>query len=162
MKKLLLLALLPCFCSLARGQTLEPSVVASSGSHFAGTNAQVTWTVGESAIETYSNSTVMLTQGFNQPRLVIIAIDDPKPELQVEVFPVPFSNELNVRIGESGQKMQVTLFDLQAKLVKPSQLLSGNATHTIDVSDISAGIYFLKVQASDGSIVKSFKIQKIR
>jgi hypothetical protein len=41
-------------------------VVASSGDHFEGTNASISWTLGEIATETYSNGNIILTQGFQQ------------------------------------------------------------------------------------------------
>jgi hypothetical protein len=40
------------FCS---AQSIERDVVASSGDHFEGANASISWTLGEIATETYSN-----------------------------------------------------------------------------------------------------------
>ena len=53
-------------------QSVSPEVVASAGDYFEGTNASISWTLGEIATETYSNGTIILTQGFQQPVSVTI------------------------------------------------------------------------------------------
>jgi len=54
-------------------QSVSPEVVSSAGDYFEGTNASLSWTLGEIATETYSNGTNILTQGFQQPITVTIA-----------------------------------------------------------------------------------------
>ncbi len=61
--------LLPFFLS---AQSVSPQVVASSGDYYQGTNASLSWTLGEIATETYSNGSTILTQGFQQPVSVSI------------------------------------------------------------------------------------------
>ncbi len=61
--------LLPFFLS---AQSVSPQVVASSGDYYQGTNASLSWTLGEIATETYSNGSIILTQGFQQPVSVSI------------------------------------------------------------------------------------------
>ncbi|MCD4746833.1 MAG: hypothetical protein K8R58_11100 [Bacteroidales bacterium] len=67
MKKIstLLLGLAISFAVTA--QSVSPEVVASAGDYFEGTNASLSWTLGEIATETYSNGSNILTQGFQQP-----------------------------------------------------------------------------------------------
>ena len=48
------------------GQTLTPEVLAASGDYFTSTSNSLSWTLGESVIETYSSSNNSLTQGFQQ------------------------------------------------------------------------------------------------
>lgn len=161
MKKLPLLVLLLGLCVLARGQTLEPTVLSTAGTDAGTANAQLSWTVGETMIESYSAGSNVLTQGFHQTNLVIIGREEPMPEFQVDVFPVPFQDQLNIRIGEHLQSVEVSIYDVRAKRVLPAWELSGNGTHNLDVTDISAGMYFLNVQHPDGTLIQSFKIQKI-
>lgn len=42
-------------------------VIASSGGYYVGENLTLSWTVGEPVIETFSGTSVILTQGFQQP-----------------------------------------------------------------------------------------------
>jgi hypothetical protein len=59
-----LTALIPAFIS---AQSVSPQVVSSAGDYFEGTNASLSWTLGEIATETFNSENVILTQGFQQP-----------------------------------------------------------------------------------------------
>lgn len=52
-------------------QSIERSVVASSGDYFEGADISISWTLGEIATETYITSDNMLTQGFQQPDITL-------------------------------------------------------------------------------------------
>ena len=53
-------------------QSVSPEVIASSGDYYKNENISLSWTLGEIATETYSNGSVILTQGFQQPVSVSI------------------------------------------------------------------------------------------
>jgi hypothetical protein len=52
-------------------QSIERSVFASSGDYFEGANISLSWTLGEIATETFTNGNTILTQGFQQPTILI-------------------------------------------------------------------------------------------
>ena len=57
-------------------QSIERQVIAASGNFDTTANLQVSWTLGETVIETFSNSSITLTQGFQQPDISqIIRLD---------------------------------------------------------------------------------------
>ncbi|MCX6271101.1 MAG: T9SS type A sorting domain-containing protein [Bacteroidetes bacterium] len=66
MKKLFTI-LFVLFCLSAYCQSVSPWVTASAGGYFEGTNITQSWTLGETVIETFYGSTIVLTQGFQQP-----------------------------------------------------------------------------------------------
>jgi hypothetical protein len=51
----------------ASGQMASPEVIASGGDYFQNDNISLSFTVGETITETFSNGDVTLTQGFQQP-----------------------------------------------------------------------------------------------
>ena len=53
-------------------QSVSPEVVASAGNYFEGTGVSLSWTLGELATETFSNGSIILTQGFQQPIIISI------------------------------------------------------------------------------------------
>ena len=67
---LFLIAFLPLMCS---AQTTSPEVIASSGDHFSNATGSLSWTLGETMTETFSNGGHILTQGFQQPVTVAIS-----------------------------------------------------------------------------------------
>ncbi|MCH8318910.1 MAG: hypothetical protein IIA88_10535, partial [Bacteroidetes bacterium] len=51
MKKILLILSGILFCFTGISQSVAPQVYATSGGHYTGTNAQLSWTIGEPVIE---------------------------------------------------------------------------------------------------------------
>ena len=52
-------------------QSIERSVVASSGDYYEVGNISLSWTLGEIATETYTSGNTILTQGFQQPDITL-------------------------------------------------------------------------------------------
>ncbi len=66
MKKIYVLFALFIYIN-AGAQSLSPKVIASAGGYFASANASLSWTLGETMGQTFSNGGNTLTQGFQQP-----------------------------------------------------------------------------------------------
>lgn len=56
---------------LCSAQSIERDVVASSGDYFEGADISLSWTLGEIASETYISGNNILTQGFQQPGILL-------------------------------------------------------------------------------------------
>jgi len=94
---LILIILVPAFIM---AQSVSPQVVSSAGDYFEGTNASLSWTLGEIATETFVAGDVILTQGFQQPiGITITGID-----LEVFVFlEGPYlSGQMNTDLYDAG------------------------------------------------------------
>ncbi len=74
----LLIAILATFIN-GYTQSISPVVIATSGDYFSTANYSISWTLGETLIETYSVPNQFLTQGFHQPQLLSndTVINDP-------------------------------------------------------------------------------------
>jgi len=120
-------------------------VVTSTGGYGATTGAKVTWTVGETITETIISSGVILTQGFNQGKLVITAIKDPETNgLSLKVFPNPASDMVTISSGSAGmENLRYILVDINGKILKNNKLLLPESQFS--VSDLKPAIYFLKI-----------------
>jgi hypothetical protein len=55
------------YWSSASCQLSSPEVIATAGGFFTGTSLTQSWTIGESITETFSGSSIIATQGFQQP-----------------------------------------------------------------------------------------------
>lgn len=163
MKQTILLSLGLFFSSWGGAQALSPEVVAASGSHFTGANAQLSWTLGETVIETWFNGTSQITQGFNQTNLIITAIEDLAQSIQLQVFPNPTSDRLNIEWQESTQMgFALKLFDANGRLYWSNEPSSGNTQATVDLSTYTPGTYYLYLNNQGGNAIKTFKIIKIK
>jgi len=66
MKTLLVWISFAIICG-AKGQSLSPTVIATSGNYSTGAGVSLSWTLGEIVSETLINGAYILTQGFQQP-----------------------------------------------------------------------------------------------
>ena len=134
-------------------------VISSAGTHAVGTGVQLSWTVGEPVIATFTGSSVILTQGFHQTRLTVTAIDPTLfPSLEVNVYPNPVSAQLRFKIsGERNQNMSYRLFNAEGKAIL--QKTVENPEGLINMEIYTSGIYLLKFFREDDPL-KTFKIIK--
>ncbi len=79
-------------------QSIERSVVASSGDYFEGAGISLSWTLGEIATETYSNGSIILTQGFQQPDITLRIYVDLKAFLQGPFNGTDMNSTLNSQL----------------------------------------------------------------
>ena len=144
----------PTWCQLQPQQ-----VVASSGGSGQNGNTDMEWTMGEPVIATFSSGDVMLTQGFQQPELMVTAVKANNDLLfTVEAYPNPTGDLLMIRIeNEKLQDFKYVLYDVNGKVLEKKGL-AGTVTG-IGMNNHPAGVYLLKITQSEKEI-KMFEIVK--
>lgn len=108
------------------------------------------YTIGEMVlVDTYSSADFLLTQGFLQPseNVSIHVTETEWQESGLLLFPNPFSQDVQIQLnnGESGS-FGIEILDASGRLIFSERLIfSGvRSSHTLDLSDFSAGIYIIK------------------
>lgn len=159
-------ALLPF---LLTAQSISPIVGTNAGDYGTSTNAALSWTFGELMIDSYSGSSSMLTQGFQQPDYIITALPPEAEQTSFEpnIYPNPVTDEVNITwdpstLEHSKGPIAFVLFDMSGKQIttKRAELQSGRAG--IDFSSITSGKYFLRIQQKETPIAKAYHITKVR
>lgn len=143
------------FVSIVNAQ----EAVVSAGNYHENENKSISWTLGEVAIETFVAGDLILTQGFHQPTITVVSVEDfPGFDLKVQVYPNPATELLNVYL-EYGNYENVTfgLYDMSGRLMVSDKMK--NEMQQISFSAYPSGIYFLRMTI-DGREAKSFKIVK--
>ncbi len=134
-------------------------VISSDGTFFDQGNGSLSSTVGELTTETFSDSSGILTQGFQQSKFLVFFISESfQPGLVVKVYPNPaaFSVSVNVQNERPGN-FYVKLYDIAGKILLNDKLLLPDTE--IKLSHLPNATYFLKIY-SDQDEIKSFKIIK--
>lgn len=124
-------------------------------------NNSVEFTIGEPVIQTLSTGQGVLTQGFHQTKLEIVAVDPETETLNgIEVFPNPFPEQFTIRnLGTS--EVSGEIYDISGKRVSETIRVSPGAEVPVDANGMSAGQYFLRIRVNDNtSQSKTFKIVK--
>lgn len=143
--------------SVCYGQTTSPEVIASSGDHFTGTNAQLSWTIGEVASDSYSNGTNQLTQGFHQTNLTVTGIDVLNSDYAINIFPNPTTEQISIKVADNNEKLNIEIFDINGKSIIRKTL---NNQTSINVQEYANGTYFLKISNEKNQLINSSKILK--
>ena len=147
------LVLFSFFVSIA---VTAQEVVATQGESYSNASANIDFTIGEVIIDTGTDGTNDLTQGFHQTNWNFLGVEDFAPDYEVSIFPNPTSDVLNIRTS-SFENVTYTLYDAQGKLVMQN-ILSAEQT-PIQVSQLDPGSYSLTLN-NETQNLKTFKLIK--
>ena len=140
-------------------QDLDHYVIGSDGGHSRNNQFSLDYTIGEVVTEfgedTLNN--VHLTQGFQQTMLAIVSVEEHVQDIEIDVYPNPAVDYLNVSIPTLQEDMQFALFDMQGKLIEQQKI--NNQAFTIGFSNMSTGNYLLVFSNKDQRI-KTLQVQK--
>ncbi len=162
MKKIIFLFFPVATTFMATGQSISPEVIASAGTHFTGSNAQLSWTIGEPVITTVSNGSNIITQGFHQTLLNVTAIEEQSNAgISVNVYPNPVSDLLNISFTNNLKDLQLELFDMNGKLLQANKIGSAQGTAQVSMAEYARANYLLRIYAIDGSANYTYKIEKM-
>jgi len=134
-------------------------VVSTAGSYGETTSGSLSWTIGEPVIETITDGTNTLTQGFQQSKLTVTAINDLKVSgIELSVYPNPTNSFLSIEVKTDKQKdLLLSLFDLNGRLILQKKM-AGNK-QTIKMQNYKPGTYILKVTEANKEI-RTYQIVK--
>jgi len=144
MKKLLLILL--CLPILGFGQVTSPSVVSSSGDFYSNGNVIMDYTLGEIVVETHTNSTTILTQGFHQGILKVNTSVE-NIDIKTKVYPNPTTNFLIVEL-EKNVNADILVYDINGKIVIKDRL-NNEQQKQLDFSFLKQGNYLLHINIAD-------------
>lgn len=149
-------------------QSFAPEVWATAGGFHANAEGSVTWTLGETVIETQTNNNleVTFTQGFNQPFLKKNATGAAQPNVDISpiftVFPNPTSGVIRIRLSKPYDKpVEVALFNTLGQLIQSDLWLTNTAAPEMELSleNLANGVYFLQISL-EGESLGVYKVQK--
>lgn len=158
MRKLILIINIPLIFGSFTLQAQQ--VISSAGKYFKQKNAEISWTIGEPVIETLSNKSVILTQGYQQGYISSNYTKDLIIEgLRLDIFPNPTAETLNLHVKNRDlNKLKFFLHNLEGKIISHGSIES--SLTKIDLYRYSNGVYLLRVVQESGEAVQSFRVVK--
>jgi len=131
-------------------------VVSTQGDSYSTASANIDFTIGEVVINTGTDGTNDITQGFHQTNWNFVGLEDHAPNYEATIFPNPTSEVLNIRTS-TFENVTYTLYDAQGKLVMQN-VLSAEQT-PIQVGQLAPGNYSITLTNQTQNL-KTFKLIK--
>jgi len=154
-----LMLILAFYCHLAAyAQVMRPTVIAAAGTTQMATagNAILSFTVGETAIATLTQSGVSYGQGFhNAVARTLVATEDLDLEAwKLRIFPNPTSQSLSIEFSQpsKGAKLQASILNLLGQSLSKPVILEKQGLQTLEVGLFPPGIYLLQLKDLSGRI----------
>jgi len=159
MKRSVLVLLLILFVSSVNAQAKQ-EVIASAGGYNVTGGLTLSWTLGETIIPTFTNGNLVLSHGFQQ-QLIVTAIEEHIDiAVNVKVYPNPASDVVNISFDEPVEgDISITVLDSQGKLVKKDMIEAAMTEKQINLQEIPAGVYYLRL--TKGKLVNVYKVVKL-
>jgi hypothetical protein len=166
MKRLIFTVIISSISVLLFGQndTISSYVVASAGGDTTVNGVSVSWTLGEVAIETIAtnDSSIILTQGFQQGYFEITSIGEPlSDDFELKIYPNPASEYIYIDLTSKNIKsMLVEIYNMEGKLVYNKKYESLSGPSQISLNGLNSNQYILRVSESSGKVLQTFKLIK--
>ena len=146
-------------CSISFCNAQE--VISATGRSVENAGYQLSWTVGEPMVETFSSENSALTQGFHQSKLAVTAIDQLSiGNLKLKVYPNPFSEELSIETQTNGLEMEINLvlYDVTGKMLYQKKIM--DPLEKILMKQFPSGNYMIRFYSDRMLPLQTFKIVK--
>ena len=131
-------------------------VVSTLGDSYSNASGSIDFTIGEVIINTGTDGTNDLTQGFHQTNWNFVGLEDHAPSYEAIIFPNPTSEVLNIRTS-TFENVTYTLYDAQGKLILQDKLSAEQTP--IQVSQLAPGSYSITLNNQTQNL-KTFKLIK--
>ncbi len=163
---LILVAVLGLLGFSAQSQTLSPTVISSSGGFFTSGSAELSATVAEmTMVQTFTDGSNYLTQGFQQPEVVTVGINEiPVATNDILVYPNPTNGSFVLSFtGDDNSESSIRIYNLAGQVVVEKQLSQAVGLNTVDfdLSSFSQGMYILELASTNAKGEKSISYHKI-
>jgi Secretion system C-terminal sorting domain len=158
------LILFTMLLTLSVGAQVKQEVIASAGGFnvATGNTISISWTLGETIIPTFTSQdgSLILTHGFQQ-KLIITAVEENIVNpVKITVYPNPTSEIINLEFDTpTDGEFSLYLFNAQGKMVKTDQIGISTINKEINMQDLPAGIYYLRL--IKGKLVNVYKVVKL-
>jgi hypothetical protein len=124
-----------------------PSVVDTTfNPNTAGTGAHyVVYTITDANNCTFSDSTMIVVDGC-------VSIDENNSLSSVDIYPNPTNGLITIDLGSSNDAINFTISTIEGRIVNQASNVTSNQM-TVNLSNESKGIYFLKIENNTSSMV---------
>ena len=151
----------------ARGQSITPSVINIAGGSGNAAGNTYEWSIGEPMINTFVSSSLIVTEGVLQPKVITTIVSSDMPAHRLDVFPNPATSVVNISFSApAAGNLSYKLTDLLGRTLQEhtSAVKSGSNAYQLDIRSLACASYMLHVTytvAGSKEESATYKIQKL-
>lgn len=158
--KYYILILVTILIDLSVFAQMEQKVISSAGGYNINGTFSINWTLGETIIPSFKNGDLILTHGFQEKLIITTFEENIDVFVNIKVFPNPASEVVNIQFElPLEEKVVLFILDSQGKLVQRDIIESSLTEKRINLQNLPAGIYYLRL--SKGKLVNVYKVVKL-
>jgi len=154
--------LVSLFAITAEAQRIDPAVIAVSGGHVVSPSGSVDWTVGQTAVQTWSHAGGTVAEGFQHAFLKVIAVREQSVPFTLDLFPNPTRHSVLVSLTGMEDDLSLVLFNLLGEPVLRKELRGGERLARLSFDALPSGLYMLVAFSGSGERMAMYKIVKAK
>ena len=159
---LFLVLLIPLFAAPATAQRIDPAVITFSGGSVETLSGSVSWTAGQTAVQSWSFPGGTVTEGFQQAYLKVIPVQERSVPFTLDLFPNPTRHSVLVSLTGADDDVSLVLFNLLGEPVLRTELRSGERRARLSFDALPSGLYMLVALSGGGERLAMYKIVKAK
>lgn len=156
------LLLLTC---TARAQTADRQTLGTGGSSFSSGVLSADYTIGETAIETGTAGSFIISQGFQQAETNSGNIHEAARQVDWRIYPNPTKNSIFLSISTPGTlQLSLNLSNINGQMLLPQAetlTVNGNTQKEINLQHYPSGIYLIHMYDLRGTLLQSIRFEKL-
>lgn len=138
---------------------LDRQLISSAGSFTLTGNMSLSSSVGETVTVTGTSSSIVLTQGFQQPdEPIAVSILEREAEAHINVYPNPVIDELTIELKEFKGSASMRLSQSSGKLIW-ERTMGDRPRETVSFRGLATGMYVLMC-LKENKVIGSWRIVK--
>jgi len=137
-------------------------VIASAGGYNVSEGVSLSWTLGETVIPTFKSQdgSLILTHGFQQKMIITSIKETIIEKVKIKVFPNPLTEIMTIQFDTPvDEEIIIDVIDSQGKTFKSDIIESTLTNKQVNLQDIPAGIYYLRLMK--GKLINVYKVVKL-
>lgn len=137
-------------------------VMSASGGKSTENQVNIEWTIGEAFTGTVDGSSIIISQGFHQPKLTVSSIFEHRLNtITFNAYPNPVRYNLYINAQSDPKDFLITILDNYGSIIHQRQHILSRDNKEFNFSDYAPGLYFVRIaDASNSRVLKTFKIIK--
>ena len=141
------------------GQTIEPSnFISHANYHQNAQGASLYASFCEVATEFMSEGDVSISQGFLQTYLQLVPVENTLfPDLKIKIGPIPCTTYLTIEKSVD-KELIADILNTNGQVISTRILL--HTQNHIEVSNLPAGTYFIRIKDGETPVFETFKFIK--